>query len=416
MASTLSSDLASLKIDRGPKTVAGRPPRAPLGWILSAVLLVVAIVGLVKGRPYLEAQFFKTEVEITEIALVSPSQASIELSSSGYVVPQVRSEVAAKVPGRVAKLAVREGGQVKAGQVLIELDRADQQAAVQSAKLRAAAARARVATARANLADARRQAEREAQLVKQGASAASRAEDLAARVLSLDEQVKATDAEVAAAEAEVEALRVTLGYMTLYSPIDGTVLNKPPEVGDLLGNVLGLGTTNAGTIQIADFRSLQVETDVPEGRLHLVRIGSPCEIVLDAYPQQRYRGEAVEVMPKVNRAKATVGVKVKFLDETRGVLPDMAARVSFLSKAVEAAQLQEKPKLIVPAVALAERSGSRVVFVLDGDSVRMKPVTLGPAFGDGFELTAGPAPGTKVIKSPPATLADGQKVRERTPT
>jgi hypothetical protein len=178
--------------------------------------------------------------------------------------------------------------------------------------------------------------------------------------------------------------------------------------------VLGLGTTNAGTIQIANFKSLMVETDVPEGRLHLVRIGSPCEIVLDAYPQKRYRGEAIEVMPRVNRAKATVGVKVKFVDDLSGVLPDMAARVSFLTKPVEASALQEKPKLVVPAAAVAERGGNRVVFVLDGDSVHMKNVTLGPAFGDGFELVAGPESGTKVIKAPPETLLDGQKVRERT--
>ena len=415
MTNTLSSDLASLKIDRGrgSKTVAGGPPKAPWGWLLFALVLGLAFV---KGKPYLEAQFFKTEVEVTEIALVSPAQASIELSSSGYVVPQVRSEVAAKIPGRVAKLFVREGDQVKAGQALLDLDGKDQLASVQSAKLRAAAARARVSMARANLAEIRRQAEREAVLVKSGASAAARADDLAARVVSLEEQVKTNEAEVATADAEVEALKLTLSYMTLYSPIDGTVLNKPPEVGDLLGNVLGLGTTNAGTIQIADFRSLKVETDVPEGRLHLVRIGSPCEIVLDAYPQRRYRGEATEVMPKVNRAKATVGVKVKFVDAAEGVLPDMAARVSFLSKPVEEAQLREKPKLIVPASALAERSGSRVVFVLEGDSVRMKTVKLGPAFGDGFELVAGPAPGTKVIKTPPPTLADGQKVRERKPS
>jgi HlyD family secretion protein len=413
MATTLSADLASLKIDRGAKTVAGGPPKAPLGWLLFAV---VAVLAYVKGKPYLEAQFFKTEVEVTEIALVSPAQASIELSSSGYVVPQTRSEVAAKVPGRVARSLVREGGEVKAGQVLLELDSADQLAAIQSAKLRAAAARARVATARANVAEIRRQADREAQLVKMGASPAARADDLTARAQSLDEQVKASEAEVAAAEAEVAALKVTLGYMTLFAPIDGTVLNKPPEVGDLLGNVLGLGTTNAGTIQIANFKSLMVETDVPEGRLHLVRIGSPCEIVLDAYPEKRFRGEAVEVMPRVNRAKATVGVKVKFIDDPVGVLPDMAARVSFLTKAVEAAALHEKPKLVVPAAAVVQRGGQRFVFVLDGDSVHMKAVRLGPAFGDGFELVAGPESGTKVIKAPPVTLLDGQKVRERTPS
>jgi HlyD family secretion protein len=413
MSSTLSSDLASLKIDRTPKRASGGPFKSLLMW---AVVLGGLAFAFVQGKPYLEAQFFKTEVDITEIAMVSPSQASIQLSSSGYVVPQVRSEVAAKVPGRVAKLFVREGDQVTQGQTLIELDSADQRAAIQSSKLRAAAARARVATARANLNDARRQAEREAILAKQGASATARAEDMAARVTSLEEQLNATAAEVSAAEAEIDALKVTHSYMTLISPIQGTVLNKPPEVGDLLGNVLGLGSTNAGTIQIADFRSLMVETDVPEGRLHMVKIGSPCEIVLDAYPQKRYRGEATVIMPKVNRAKATVGVKVKFLDQAEGVLPDMAARVSFLAKAVDEAQLQEKPKLIVPASALAERAGDKVVFVLDGDSVRMKPVTVGPQFGEGFELVSGPAPGTKVIKTPPATLADGQKVKERKPS
>jgi RND family efflux transporter MFP subunit len=414
MTSTLSADLASLKIDRT-KSVVGGPPRrgAPYGWLLFAVL---AFIAYTKGRPYLESQFFKTEVEVTEIALVSPAQASIELSSSGYVVPQVRSEVAAKVPGRVAKISVREGDHVRAGQVLIELERSDQQAAIQSAKLRASTARARVAAARANHAEIHSQGEREALLVKLGAAPAARADDLRSRGTSLEEQVKASEAEVAAADAEVEALKVTLGNMTLTAPIEGTVLNKPPQLGDLLGNVLGLGTTNAGTIQIADFSSLMVETDVPEGRLHLVRIGSPCEIVLDAYPEKRFRGEAVEVMPRVNRAKATVGVKVKFVDEPTGVLPDMAARVSFLSKPVDAAQLKQKPKPVVPGAALAERGGSRVVFVLDGDSVHMKTVTLGPAFGDGFELIAGPEPGTKVIKSPPATLAEGQKVKERTPS
>ncbi|HEY2732760.1 MAG TPA: efflux RND transporter periplasmic adaptor subunit [Polyangiales bacterium] len=410
MTSTLSADLAALKIDRA-KTVSGGPPKAPLGWLL---FTIVAIFAYAKGRPYLEAEFFKTEVDVTEIALVSPAQSTIELTSSGYVVPQVRSEVAAKVPGRVAKSLVREGDHVKAGQVLLELEHSDQLAAIQSSKLRAAASRARVSTAKANLAEIRRQADREAQLVKQGASPAARADDLAARAASLDEQVKASEAEVAALDAEVEALKVTLGYMTLVAPIDGTVLNKPPEVGDLLGNVLGLGTTNAGTIQIADFRSLMVETDVPEGRLHLVRIGSPCEIILDAYPQKRYRGEAVEVMPKVNRAKATVGVKVKFVDETDGVLPDMAARVSFLAKPVELTQLREKPKLIVPAAAVAERGGDHIVFVLDGETVHMRSVSLGAQFGDGFEMTAGPEAGTKVIKSPPETMLDGQKVKERT--
>lgn len=410
MSDTLSSDLASLKIDREAAPRRGGP------WTTVVVVLALAALGVVAyvlGMPYLEARFFKTEVNLTEIALVSPAQSQIELSSSGYVVPQVRSHIGARIPGRVVKLMVKEGQRVEAGQVLIELERADQQAAIQSSRARAATARARVVSARASLQEVRKQAERERALVANGASAQAKLEDLELRAASLAEQVKASEAEVTAADSEIEALKVNLGHMTIAAPIAGTVLNKPPELGEVLGNDFGIGTTTTGTIELADFNTLMVETDVPEGRLHLVRIGSPCEIVLDAYPTRRYRGEAVEIMPKVNRSKATVGVKVRFVDTADSVLPDMAARVSFLAKALGADELKEKPKTVVPAAAVVERDGNKVVFVVDNEQVQMRPVTLGAAFADGFELMQGPEPGTKVVKSPPHTLADGQRIKER---
>ena len=410
---SLSADLASLKINR-----TAPPPRRSLarwlwGALWAALLVGLAAFGYVVGKPYLEAQFFKTTAALTEIALVSPAQASIELSSSGYVVPQVRSQVGARIPGRVAKLYVREGDRVKAGQVLIELEQASQLATITAAKSRAAVARARVVAARAGLHEVRRQAERQARLVEQGAAPAAQAEDLATRVSSLAEQVKAAEAEVHAAEAEIATLKVNLDYMTITAPIAGTVLNKPPEVGEVLGNDFGIGTTTTGTIELAEMSSLSVETDVPEGRLHTVRIGSPCEIVLDAYPQRRFRGEAIEIMPRVNRAKATVGVKVKFVDDTEGVLPDMSARVSFLSAQLNADQIKAEPKLIVPAAAITERGGNKVVFVVEGDVVHMTQVALGAPFGDGFELKQGPEAGTKVVKAPPDTLLDGNKIKEQ---
>jgi RND family efflux transporter MFP subunit len=298
--------------------------------------------------------------------------------------------------------------------VLLELERTDQVAAMLSAKMRAAASRARVLTVRATANEVKRQSERQRALAEHGAVPAATVEDLALREASLVEQVKAAEAEVAAADSEVAALRVNLDNMTVVAPMDGTVLDKPPSAGELVGTEFSAGAGR--TIELADFSSIVVETDVPEARLHLVKVGSPCEIVLDAYPTRRFRGEALEIMPRVNRAKATVGVKVKFVDAADGALPDMSARVSFLAQALDASQLKEKPKTVVPMSALAERAGSKVVFVLDGDVARMRPVTLGPAFADGFELLSGPSPGTKIVKSPAAQLADGQQVKEKNAT
>jgi RND family efflux transporter MFP subunit len=200
------------------------------------------------------------------------------------------------------------------------------------------------------------------------------------------------------------------GFFTHDAPITGTVLIKPPEVGELIGVDFGTGDK---TIELADFSTLLVETDIPEGRLHMVKVGSPCEIVLDAFPRKRFRGEAVEISPRVDRAKATVGVKVKFVDDTAGVLPDMSARVSFLSEALDAQAMQAEARHVVPAAALAERGGAKVVFVVEEDRVRMQNVSLGEAIGNGFELTEGPSPGTRLVRNPPPTLSDGQKIKEK---
>lgn len=406
MADQLSSDLASLKIDRGAEASGsgGTAARFLIGLI---AIVAAGFAAYTRGMPYLEARFVRPEVELTEIASFMPMQSAVELTSTGYVQPQVVSRAAAKIPGRIARVHVREGQRVEKGDLLVELDQADREAAILAARARVSAAQARVATARANLAETRLQAERQRKLAGQGVAPAATAEDLEARVASLGESVKAAEAEVKATTAEVEALRVDLDYMRVYAPISGTILSKAPEVGELAGQ------GGVEPLEIADFSTLMVETDIPEGRLHMVKLGSPCEITLDAFPGRRYRGEAVEVSPRVSRAKATVEVKVKFVDAAEGVLPDMAARVSFLDAPLDAAAMQAKPKTVVPASAVVDRGGAKVVFALDGDAVRMRPVTLGPAVGVGFELVDGPSVGTRIVVKPAETLADGQRVKQK---
>ncbi|MGD0526506.1 MAG: efflux RND transporter periplasmic adaptor subunit [Polyangiaceae bacterium] len=401
----LTSDLASLRIDRHP------PPRSSarvLPWLIAlAVVAGLAFAGW-RMAPVVEARLFKTEISVTEVALVSPAQAQVQLTSTGYVVPQIEVDVSSKLVGRVDRASIREGSTVKEGQVLFELDASDQRVAVASAQARVAAARARAATARAQLAEIVLQRDREKRLADTGAVSQATADDLSARAKSLEEQVHAADADVSASQAEVSALATNLANTTIRAPIDGTVIAKPLLAGD----VVSPGTPMA---KIADFSSIVVETDVPEGRLHLVTKGRPCEIVLDAYPDRRWRGEVVEVSPQLNRAKASATVKVRFLDRDDTVLPEMAARVSFLEAPLDLAKLKDPPKHIVPGSALTERGGAKVVFTLEQGSVRMIPVTLGKPFGDGFELVDGPAPGTKLVSQPPATLEDGQAVKERSP-
>ena len=399
----LSEDLASLKIQREVNPNRGGPLRAV---ITAVVILGLGTAAWALGYPMVEARLFKTEVALTEISMVSPAQASVTVTSTGYVVPQTISKVGAKVAGRVAKVRVKEGSSVKAGDILAELEATGQQSSIAAAGSRALAAQARVDTARANLAETQQLLERERALLERGAIGKATVDDLTARQRSLEQAVKAAEAEARAAQAEVSPLKVTLQDLTIVAPIDGTVINKPIQVGELVGPQNNIA-------EIADFKSMLIETDVPEARLYLIKPGSPCEISLDAYPGKRYRGATFEIGKKVDRAKATVAVKVKFIDNMEGVLPDMSARTSFLSQEVSAEAIQEKPKKVVPSDALAERGGTKVVFVVSEGVVKMAPIKVGPAFANGFELVEGPPPGTRVVAQPPAQLADGQKIKEK---
>ena len=163
----LTSDLASLRIQREVDPNRPRPLRTVL-----AALVVIGVLGAAWyfGYPAIEARIFKTEVTLTEVSMVSPAQASVTVTSTGYVVPQTISKVGAKVAGRVAKVHVQEGSVVKAGQVLVELDAVNERSSVAAAGTRAMAAQARVDTARANLAGVEQQVERNRALVDRGAA------------------------------------------------------------------------------------------------------------------------------------------------------------------------------------------------------------------------------------------------------
>jgi len=325
----------------------------------------------------------------------------------------------------VLSVHVRQGERVEAGQLLLELDPADDRAAIQAALSEVAAARAqaqssraRVVVTRSELAEVEQRAERERKLASLGASAASIADDLEARVASLkqtvtaaDAEAKAMDAQAAALGAQVGVLKTGLGNLTLKAPIGGTIINKPPQVGEYVGPQPPGVTVDMGGIRVADFSTLLVETDIPEARLGQVKLGAPTEIVLDAYPSKRYRGAVKEITPEVDRAKATVIVKVAFVDDTAGILPDMSARVSFLAKALDAQALKVPPKTVVPGAALTTRAGVKVVFQVESGKLRMQPVKLGAPFGNGFELIGGPGPGTQVVANPAETLADGQNIK-----
>ncbi len=403
MTDQLSSDLASLRIDREEKG-GGSGKRFALFTVLVAVIGGVAWVEF----PRVRAEVYKTEVSVTDVTMLSPVQSSIQVTATGYIIPQITSKVGPHDIGRIARVLVKEGDTVKAGQVLAELETRDQRSAVAASASKVAVAEAKVETAKATLAETNVKIARETPLVEHGAESKSVLDDLVAQRTSLTQQVKAAQAEVTSAEADRSTLGVNLYQRTIVAPIDGVVVSKPAMPGYM--------ATPADTnpiVELVDFKSLLAEVDVPEGRLSLIKIGGPVELVLDAYPDHHYRGAVVEFGKRVDRSKATIVVKVKFTDDMDGVLPEMSVRASFLNAPITDDALKAPPKKVIAADAVVDRGGRKVVMVVDNGVVHATPVTVGASIGTSVELLDGPPSGAHAVSAPPPEVVDGSKVKEK---
>jgi multidrug efflux pump subunit AcrA (membrane-fusion protein) len=168
---------------------------------------------------------------------------------------------------------------------------------------------------------------------------------------------------------------------------------------------------------MVDFNSLEVQAEVPETTLASVKIGAPARIFLDAYPQKSYRGRVDRIWPTANRQKATVEVRVVF-EETDDLLrPEMGARVVFLS----APDAQGYPSdaaldgdvLFVPQAAIVRSDGQSGAFVIERDVARFRVLELGERSSDRVVVRRGLDGGERVVLNPPASLDDGDRVREK---
>ena len=390
------ADLSALRIDRQKDSEdAGKSKR--LTWIVSVVIVlaVIAVGYFALGNALAQA----IEVSLATATISSPSQSNAVLTASGYVVAQRKASVASKATGRLVYLGVVEGDKVKKGEIIARLEDADILAAVEQAK-------ANLKVNEADLISAQRALERQKALLAK--SLTTQADYDAA-----DATYRRVLASIDVAKAEVTAQEVALENTRIRAPFDGTVLTKNADVGEMVVPMAASVGSKSAVVTIADMGSLQVEADVSESNIERVTPNQPCEITLDAYPDKRYPGYVAKIVPTADRAKATVLVKVAFRSYDSSVLPEMSAKVLFLSKPANAASLSEKGMLTVPSSSVVARHGQTVVYKVLDDKAVETPVTTGKQLGSLIEITSGLSAGDKVVEKVDDTMADGVKVKVR---
>ncbi|MGH8713632.1 MAG: efflux RND transporter periplasmic adaptor subunit [Casimicrobiaceae bacterium] len=397
-----ADDLSRLKIDRSLAPVRGRRRRR--WWWSGAVALIV-----LAGAAWYATQPHATLVQTTPIVTTYPSQQFVVLNSTGYVVAQRKAAISSKASGRLEWLGVAEGSRVKAGDVIARLDARDVKAQQQSAAASVQVARAALEQAQAENRDASASLKRTQDLIAQKFVSASTLDQAKARAERAVAGVASARAAVAVAEANARNADVAVDYTQIRAPFDGVILSKSANVGDLVTPFSSAADSKGAVVSMADMSTLEVEADVSESSLSKVRVGQPCEITLDALPDARFRGTVARIVPTVDRAKATVMTKVRFDAIDPRVLPEMSAKVSFLSQPITAEQ--QMPLTAVHSDALAQRGGRTVLLVVRGDRAAEVPVTPGRRIGGLTAITGDVKSGEKAVLHPAPGLAPGALIR-----
>jgi RND family efflux transporter MFP subunit len=397
------SDLEKLRIEKPTQRPGARRNRRR-AWVVALLVLVAAAAAAYRQGWLTPA----VEIQAAVVQNIYPSQALTLLNASGYVVADRKSAVASKVTGRLTFLGVEEGSRVTEGQIIARLESKDAAAARARALHNVEAARHHLEQTRAEWVYAGLDYERKKALVEKGTIARSLFDAAEAHYRTAAASVDALSAALRASQAALDEASVLLEYTNIRAPFDAVVLTKNADIGDIVTPLAATADAKAAVVTIADMGSLLVEVDVSESNIERVAPGQPCEIRLDAFPDARFAGRVHMILPTADRSKASIAVKVAFGERDPRILPEMSAKVAFLSR--DTGPEEKAPVQAVPAAAVAQGNGGPRVFLLQGDAVRAVPVQLGRRLGEMVELREGPAIGSRIALSPLEKLKDGARV------
>lgn len=253
------------------------------------------------------------------------------LEVSGHVTAQRVATVSAKTIGLIEEVYVEEGVHVKKGQALAKLDTRLAELNLKLAEHRRALYSVEVDKRHAEILDANRKLVRQKELMKTNFSNQSDIDTLTINIKVLEANLSTAKTNVDLNEIEIEQLEKRLYDHTIRAPFSGVVTTKNAQPGEIISpSSAGGGYTRTGICTIVDMTSLEIEVDVNESFLDKIYEGQLVKAELYAYENWIFNGRVKNIVPTVDRSKATVRVRIEIEELSDRILPNMAVRVSFI--------------------------------------------------------------------------------------
>lgn len=411
--------------------------------IAIAILLPVGCSSIGSEEAGTETQEEKQQPIAVDVAIARPEALEQKIEYTGTTLPKREISVRSRVEGQLLDILVDVGDTVEKGQLLAEIDSNLQTAEVVEAEAELAALQAEVVSLQAEVNDARVEVERSRLELQQAKSDARRSEQLFRQgaiseqnvelartevgtanqaLLSAQQQVQNAISAVDAASRRLTAQQALVdqaiqrqSYTSLYAAVDGSVLQRLLEPGDLVqpGNEV---------LRLGDLNQVKVEVKISELELAGIQLGQPAQIRLDAFGDRIFTGKVSQISPVADPTARLIPVEITFSGgNDRRIGSGLLARVSLRSTA--------KQQVVIPETAtqIADSPNSKssqdqtdqpsaTVFVINDrqtsqTTVQKRTVVIGRTVDGRQEILSGLKPGEKYVVRSNRKLTDGAQVR-----
>lgn len=353
-------------------------------WIAMTVVVIIAVAAwALSGEKEKEEINFKQEK-------VSLQTLQNSVTATGTIEAVTSVTVGTQVSGIVNKLYVDYNSQVKKGQVIAELDKTNLLSELNTAKANMASAQSQLNYQNANM-------KRYQTLYKKGLVSADDYENALLTYRQAKEQV-------ATAKEQVQRAQTNLGYATITSPIDGTVISKSVEEGQTVA--ASFNTPELFTIA-KDLTNMQVVADVDEADIGAVKEGDRVTFTVDAYPDDTFEGTVKQVRLQATTTNNVVTYEVVISAQNADLKlkPGLTANVTIytqertgvLAVANKALRFTPTKETVGKDMKIVDCKGKNKVWTLDGKTLTAHPVSIGQTDGMHTEITKGLKAGQQIV-------------------
>ena len=339
------------------------------------------------------------EPPTVKVATVKKADISVPLVATGTIFPEYESKIGPKISGTIEIVYVDEGDEVGKGKILVQLDQESLLIAVRQGQAVVRVAEAQLKEAEVKVENLKKERKRLANLFKKNVISQQKYDDIDTAYSMAVTEIEVIRAQILSCRENLAMAEQKLRDTVIIAPFSGLIVKRFINQGEYVSTM-----PPSPLFLIMNIDKVKTEIGLPEVHIAHINIGNPVEIKIDTYPGIIFRGKVSTINPMVDPVSRAFTVKVEIPNKDHKLKPGMFARVKIYPKI-------HKDALIVPFKSVMKREGNTVVFIIDGNTVRLRAVTAGINNEREIEVIDGLKEGEEVVVEGHYGMADNTKVR-----